>query len=77
MPSTFDRVWQPEARLVVAHKVPGGIFALNGGDLRAAGRPGEPGEILYFALDALGWEALGAGHSAWLSWILPEGLQEF
>ncbi|WP_055569103.1 DUF2625 domain-containing protein [Streptomyces atriruber] len=77
MPSTFDPVWQPAAGLVVAHDVLGGVFSLNGGDPRAIGRPGEPGEIIYFAPDTLGWEALGAGHSAWLSWILSGGLQKF
>lgn len=77
MPSAFDPGWQPGAGLVVAHDVLGGVFVLNGSNPRAAGRPGEPGEILYFAPDALGWEALGAGHSAWLSWILSGGLQEF
>ncbi|MER6218219.1 DUF2625 domain-containing protein [Streptomyces sp. NPDC001674] len=77
MPSTFDPAWRPAAGLVVAHDVLGGVFALNGGSPREAGRPGEPGEILYFAPDALAWEALGAGHSAWLSWILSGGLQEF
>ncbi|MFJ9855310.1 DUF2625 family protein [Streptomyces sp. NPDC101150] len=77
MPSTFDPAWRPGAGLVVAQDVLGGVFALNGSDPREANRPGEPGEILYFAPDALGWEALGAGHSAWLSWILSGGLQEF
>ncbi|MDV9169326.1 DUF2625 domain-containing protein [Streptomyces sp. W16] len=77
MPATFDPAWPSGAGLVVAHDVLGGVFTLNGGDPRAAGRPGEPGEILYFAPDALRWEALGAGHSAWLSWILSGGLQEF
>ncbi|MFF7238000.1 DUF2625 family protein [Streptomyces collinus] len=77
MPSTFDPAWRPGAGLVVAHDVLGGVFALNGGNPREAGRPGEPGEIIYFAPDSLGWEALSAGHSAWLSWILSGGLQEF
>ncbi|BDM69907.1 hypothetical protein HEK616_33940 [Streptomyces nigrescens] len=77
MPSTFDPAWRPGAGLVVAHDVLGGVFALNGSDPGEAGRPGAPGEILYFAPDALGWEALGAGHSAWLSWILSGGHQEF
>ncbi|MFF3863357.1 DUF2625 domain-containing protein [Streptomyces sp. NPDC002209] len=77
MPSSFDPSWRPGAGLVVAHDVLGGVFALNGGNPREAGRPGEPGEILYFAPDALGWEALDAGHSAWLSWIFAGGLQEF
>ncbi|WP_030963632.1 DUF2625 family protein [Streptomyces sp. NRRL S-378] len=77
MPSSFDPAWRPEAGLVVAHDVLGGVFALNGRDARRSGRPGEPGEVVYFAPDSLGWEALGAGHSAWLSWILAGGLQEF
>ncbi|MGQ4484342.1 DUF2625 domain-containing protein [Streptomyces sp. SAS_281] len=77
MPSTFDPAWRPGAGLVVAHDVLGGVFALNGGNPREAGRPGEPGEIVYFAPDSLGWETLGAGHSAWLSWTLSGGLQEF
>ncbi|MEU1085097.1 DUF2625 domain-containing protein [Streptomyces sp. NPDC005908] len=77
MPETFDPAWRPVAGLVVAHDVLGGVFALNGGTPREAGRPGEPGEILYFAPDSLSWEALGAGHSAWLSWILSGGHQEF
>ncbi|MEU0909840.1 DUF2625 family protein [Streptomyces althioticus] len=67
----------PGAGLVVAHDVLGGVFALNGGDPRAAGRPGEPGEIIYFAPDSLGWEGWGAGHSAWLSWMFSGGLREF
>ncbi|WP_031013598.1 DUF2625 family protein [Streptomyces sp. NRRL F-5727] len=77
MPSTFDPSWRPGAGLVVAHDVLGGVFALNGGNPRESGRPGEPGEIVYFAPDALRWEALGAGHSAWLSWVFSGGLQEF
>ncbi|MFE7574080.1 DUF2625 family protein [Streptomyces sp. NPDC057521] len=64
MPSAFDPAWRPGAGLVVAHDVLGGVFALNGSDPQEAGRPGGPGEIVYFAPDALGWEALGAGHSA-------------
>ncbi|NUS10994.1 MAG: DUF2625 family protein, partial [Streptomyces sp.] len=77
MPTTFDPAWQPGAGLVIAHDVLGGVFTLNGGSPRETGRPGEPGEILYFAPDALRWEALGAGHSAWLSWILSGGIHEF
>ncbi|WP_329126530.1 DUF2625 family protein [Streptomyces sp. NBC_01465] len=77
MPAAFDPAWRAEPGLVVAHDVLGGVFALNGGNPREAGRPGAPGEILYFAPDSLRWLALGAGHSAWLSWILSGGLQEF
>lgn len=79
MPPGFDGVWAPGpgAGLVVAHDVLGGVFALNGGDPGRAGRPGEPGEIVYFGPDSLRWETLGAGHGAWLSWILSGGLGEF
>jgi hypothetical protein len=77
MPEAFAPAWRPAAGLVVANDVLGGVFALNGGDAREAGRPGEAGEVLYFAPDSLRWEALGAGHSAWLSWILSGGLQGF
>ncbi|MFE5718072.1 DUF2625 family protein [Streptomyces erythrochromogenes] len=77
LPPAFDPQWRPEAGLVLAHDVLGGVFALNGSDARRAGRPGDPGEVVYFAPDSLGWEALGAGRSAWLSWILSGGLRKF
>lgn len=77
MPAAFDPVWRPDAGLVVAHDVLGGVFALNGMDPGAVGRPGEVGEVVYFAPDALGWEALGAGYSAWLSWMLAGNLEGF
>ncbi|MDI3406898.1 DUF2625 domain-containing protein [Streptomyces cavernicola] len=77
MPATFDPAWAPDAGLVVAHDVLGGVFAVNGGAPGEAGRPGGPGEIIYFAPDTLRWIALGAGHSAWLTWIFTGGLQTF
>lgn len=77
MPARFDPAWRPEPGLVVAHDVLGGVFALNGGGAAAAGRPGRPGEIVYFAPDSLRWVGLGAGHSAWLSWVLSGGLDGF
>ncbi|PSK58503.1 hypothetical protein B0E38_01322 [Streptomyces sp. 111WW2] len=76
-PGAFDSAWQPDAGLVVAHDVLGGVFALNGGAPARAGRPGAPGEIVYFAPDSLRWEALGAGHSAWLAWLVSGALAEF
>ncbi|MCF2530355.1 DUF2625 family protein [Yinghuangia soli] len=70
--------WLPDAGLVLAHDVLGGTFALNGHDPAAAGRPGNPGEVIYFAPDALTWESLGAGHGDWLAWLLDgEGLAGF
>ncbi|MEU9043619.1 MULTISPECIES: DUF2625 family protein [unclassified Kitasatospora] len=69
-PAAFDPAWQPAAGLVVGHDVVGGVFALNGHDSAAAGRPGLPGQMTYFAPDTLEWEALDMGHSAWVSWLL-------
>jgi hypothetical protein len=69
--------WRPEAGIIVAHDVLGGAFALNGIDPAAIGRPGEPGEMVYFAPDSLAWEALDIGHTDWLRWALAGGLAEF
>ncbi|WKU43037.1 DUF2625 domain-containing protein [Streptomyces sp. VNUA116] len=76
-PPESDPTWRPGAGLVIAHDVLGGVFAVNGADPAEAGRPGSPGEVVYFAPDSLRWEALGAGHSAWLSWILSGALDQF
>ncbi|MEU0276374.1 DUF2625 family protein [Streptomyces sp. NPDC006307] len=76
-PATFDAGWRAEAGLIIAHDVLGGVFAVNGAAPEQAGRPGAPGEVVYFAPDSLRWEALGAGHGAWLSWILSGALDEF
>ncbi|MFF6993530.1 DUF2625 family protein [Streptomyces sp. NPDC008313] len=77
LPARFDPLWRPGAGLVVGHDVLGGAFVLNGPDAKAAGRPGEPGEVVYFAPDSLRWEALGAGHDAWLGWLLSTGTEQF
>ncbi|WP_194925962.1 DUF2625 domain-containing protein [Catenulispora pinisilvae] len=76
-PATFDPAWQAQAGLVVAHDVLGGVFAVNGVDPAAVGRPGQPGQMTYFAPDTLEWEALDIGHSAWLGWLLSERLEGF
>ncbi|WP_418958968.1 DUF2625 family protein [Streptomyces tritici] len=76
-PETFEPAWYPATGLVVAHDVLGGVFALNGAHPAAAGRPGEPGEMTYFAPDTLAWESLGTGHSGWLAWLLDGGTEEF
>jgi hypothetical protein len=49
----------------VGFDVFGGVFALNGGALGPA-----DGSVHYFSPDALAWEALGIGHSAWVNWLL-------
>ncbi|MGW0391815.1 DUF2625 domain-containing protein [Streptomyces sp. NPDC003042] len=76
-PGAFDSEWRADTGLVVAHDVLGGVFALNGGAPASAGRPGTPGEMVYFAPDSLRWEALGVGHSAWMTWLVSGALDEF
>lgn len=76
-PTDFDPGWHPATGLVVGHDIVGGVFALNGGDPAAAGRPGAPGQMTYFAPDALEWEAMEMGHSGWVSWLLSGRLETF
>jgi len=76
-PEDLAADWRPADGLVIAHDVLGGVYALNLADPAAWGRPGEPGEVVYFAPDSMAWEPLGAGHGAWLSWILSGGLERF
>ncbi|MFD7911077.1 DUF2625 family protein [Streptomyces sp. NPDC059752] len=76
-PTAFDPAWNPGTALVVGHDVVGGVFALNGHDPAASGRPGAPGQMTYFAPDTLAWEALEMGHSVWVSWLLSGDLETF
>ncbi|MGW1402309.1 DUF2625 domain-containing protein [Streptomyces sp. NPDC002405] len=76
-PGAFDPAWRADTGLVVAHDVMGGVFALNGGAPAGPGRPGAPGEMVYFAPDSLHWEALGVGHSTWVAWLVSGALDEF
>ncbi|MET9227714.1 DUF2625 family protein [Lentzea sp. NPDC003310] len=76
-PAEADPAWAPAAGLVVAHDVLGGEFALNGADPARFGRPGEPGQIVYFAPDTLEWETFDGGYSHWLLWMLGGGLEEY
>ncbi|WP_405880080.1 DUF2625 domain-containing protein [Streptomyces sp. NBC_01136] len=75
-PEHFDPAWRPEGGLVIAHDVLGGTFVLNGPDPEAVGRPGKPGEVVYFAPDALRWEDLEAGHEIWFNWFLEDGTEQ-
>ncbi|MEE1753052.1 DUF2625 family protein [Streptomyces sp. SP18CS02] len=61
----------------VGHGVLGGVFALNGHDPRAAGRPGVPGQMTCFAPDTSEWEAMETGHSVWISRMLSGRLETF
>ncbi|MFB0627102.1 DUF2625 domain-containing protein [Streptomyces sp. AB3(2024)] len=76
-PTDFAPGRHPATGLVVGHDVLGGVFALNGGDPAAAGRPGAPGQMTYFAPDTLAWEAMEMGHSGWVSWLLSGRLETF
>lgn len=76
-PFGFDPSWSPACGLVVGHDVLGGVFALNGHDPAAFGRPGAPGQMTYFAPDSLEWEEMSMGHSAWVSWLLSGRLEKF
>ena len=76
-PATFEPAWPPAEGLVVGHDVLGGVFALNGPDPAAVGRPGLPGQMTYFAPDTLEWEAMDMGHSAWVGWLLSGRLEKF
>jgi hypothetical protein len=76
-PAVYDPSWVPEGGLVLAHDIFGGVFALNGVDPVAAGRPGESGEITYFCPVKLSWEAMGMGHADWLGWLVSGALDDF
>ncbi|MFD7713717.1 DUF2625 family protein [Streptomyces sp. NPDC059785] len=76
-PPVPDPAWRPRDGLVVAHDVLGGVFTVNGPDPQAAGRPGAPGEMVYFGPDSLRWEGLEAGYGTWLTWLLGGGITQF
>ncbi|MFS8103938.1 DUF2625 domain-containing protein [Lentzea alba] len=76
-PAVVDPAWAPRAGLILAHDVLGGAFALNGVDCAQHGRPGEPGQVVYFAPDSLEWETFDGGHGAWLMWMLDGGLEKY
>jgi hypothetical protein len=58
--------------LLVADDVVGGAFAINGGALGAT-----LGNIYYFAPDALAWEDMELGNSAFVQWALKGDLAAF
>jgi hypothetical protein len=58
--------------LIIAHDALGGFFALDGGGLGEG-----KGTVFYFAPDALAWEDLGIGYSAWLVAMMSDSLRTF
>ncbi|WP_422772886.1 DUF2625 family protein [Plantactinospora sp. WMMC1484] len=75
-PADVDRAWTPTEGLIVANDVLGGVFFLNG--LRpAAGRPGVPGEVIYFDPRFLDWTRTEMAHGEWLTWCVSGELSHF
>jgi len=62
----------PADRLVVAHDVMGGLFAIDGGSLGAA-----RGEACYWGSDTLEWLPLGLGHADLVTWALSGDTEQF
>jgi len=60
------------AGMIVAVDVLGGQFAIDGGGLGAS-----PGEVCYWDPSAIAWIGLGAGHSAFVEWLLTGDLAGF
>jgi hypothetical protein len=72
-PDGVDPWWAPTEGVIVAHDVLGGVFLVNG--LRpGAGRPGVPGEVIYFDPSSLEWTRMGMSHGEWLAWCLSGDL---
>ncbi|MET8200044.1 DUF2625 family protein [Micromonospora taraxaci] len=75
-PADVDWTWTPTEGLIVANDVLGGVFFLNG--LRpAAGRPGVPGEVIYFDPRSLDWTRMRLSHREWLTWSVSGELPHF
>ncbi|MEU7999911.1 DUF2625 family protein [Catellatospora sp. NPDC049111] len=60
----------------VGHDVLGGRYEVNG-PVPPEGRPGEPGEVCYFAPESLEWQPLGMPYGTWLSWLASGRLDGF
>jgi hypothetical protein len=67
-----DHRTAPPGHLVVAYDILGGVFAINHDDL-----PAQPGEVCYWGPDTLEWTPVGAGHTAFIEWVLNTGVTEF
>jgi hypothetical protein len=76
-PAGVEPDWSPPGGLVVAQDVLGGVFSLNGLEPAEHGRPGDPGEVVYFSPCTLEWATLELRHSQWLYWIVSGGCAGF
>jgi hypothetical protein len=78
LPPDPAEVTGPPPSLLVGFDVLGGQFAVNGPAPASLGRPGQPGQLCYFAPDTLEWEAMEiGGHTAWFHWLLSGRLDRF
>ena len=74
-PSFFDPSWTPPAGLIFAHDVLGGVYAVNGPDCAAYGRPGSPGQVVYFTPEATAWDELEDCFADFLLWMLSGDME--
>lgn len=71
--SVVEPGWQPSAGLVIAHDVLGGVFAINGIEPKLHGRPGDPGDVVYFCPSTVVWQDTGMDYDRWLNWLVDGG----
>ncbi|GAA1555793.1 DUF2625 family protein [Kribbella lupini] len=76
-PTSPDPNWGPRDELIIGYDVLGGVFALSSYDAATTGRPGDPGQVGYFAPDTLEWETLEITHSQWIGWLLSGATNKF
>jgi hypothetical protein len=76
-PTSPDPDWRPHDGLIIGYDVLGGVFALSTYEAAVSGRPGEVGQVGYFAPDTLEWESLEISLSQWIEWLLSGATNTF
>ncbi len=66
------KAYYPGNKLIIAHDVFGGVFAINNGDFDDNIR-----NIWYFAPDTLQWENLEINYADFISWVLSDKVLDF
>ncbi|GIF97510.1 DUF2625 family protein [Catellatospora citrea] len=64
------------ASFAVGHDVLGGRYEVNG-PVPPEDRPGDPGEVCYYAPESLEWQPLDMPYGTWLSWLASGRLDDF
>lgn len=72
-PAQVEPGWQPPARLVLAHDVLGGVFALSGMQAASDRDRSVQDHVEFFSPLTLAWQDLGMGHRDWLDWLMHDG----